>query len=49
MQDEGKVYGFTISLYEYQRTIPTLWETTKSEYNTHRVCLAIDLSNRRVY
>lgn len=31
MQDEKKVYGFTISLYEYQRTIPTLWETTKSE------------------
>ncbi|KAJ7235487.1 glycosyltransferase family 15 protein [Mycena rebaudengoi] len=29
MQDEGKKYGFTISLPEYERTIPTLWETVK--------------------
>ncbi|KZT42076.1 glycosyltransferase family 15 protein [Sistotremastrum suecicum HHB10207 ss-3] len=29
MQDGNKVYGFTISLYEYESTIPTLWETTK--------------------
>ncbi|KIM28834.1 glycosyltransferase family 15 protein [Serendipita vermifera MAFF 305830] len=29
MQDENKVYGFTLSLYEYQRTIPTLWDATK--------------------
>ena len=34
MQDEGKVYGFTISLYEYGGTIPTLWETTRSEFKT---------------
>jgi len=35
MQDEKKVYGFTISLYEYQRTIPTLWETTKKFIEQH--------------
>jgi len=51
MQDEGKIYGFTISLYEYQRTIPTLWETTKSEFKTLLVCVytAIDPYDRRVY
>ncbi|TFL05206.1 glycosyltransferase family 15 protein [Pterulicium gracile] len=25
MQDEGKVYGFTITMYEFIKTIPTLW------------------------
>jgi len=29
MQDNKKVYGFTISLYEYIETIPTLWDATK--------------------
>jgi alpha 1,2-mannosyltransferase len=29
LADEGKVYGFTISLYEFSRTITTLWQTTK--------------------
>lgn len=29
MSQNGKKYGFTISLYEYIETIPTLWETTK--------------------
>lgn len=29
MQDNNKVYGFTVSLFEYEATIPTLWETTK--------------------
>ncbi|KAJ7235488.1 glycosyltransferase family 15 protein [Mycena rebaudengoi] len=29
MQDEGKKYGFTISLPEYEDTIPTLWQTVK--------------------
>jgi alpha 1,2-mannosyltransferase len=32
MQDEEKVYGFTLSLYEYQKTIPTLWDATKGGY-----------------
>lgn len=29
MQDQKKVYGFTISLYEYEATIPTLWQAVK--------------------
>ncbi|KAJ7604054.1 glycosyltransferase family 15 protein [Mycena polygramma] len=29
MQDEGKKYGFTISLPEYIATIPTLWSAVK--------------------
>ncbi|KAF8746158.1 hypothetical protein AX14_000201 [Amanita brunnescens Koide BX004] len=29
MQDHNKVYGFTISLYEYIETIPTLWDAVK--------------------
>lgn len=31
MQDQGKLYGFTLSLYEYQATIPTLWDHVKGE------------------
>ena len=27
MQDNDKVYGFTITMYEYEATIPTLWST----------------------
>ncbi|KAF5391378.1 hypothetical protein D9757_001875 [Collybiopsis confluens] len=33
MQDQNKVYGFTVSLYEYEATIPTLWDTVKSDYS----------------
>ncbi|RXK38641.1 alpha 1,2-mannosyltransferase [Tremella mesenterica] len=29
MQDGDKVYGFTLSLFEYVETIPTLWDTVK--------------------
>ncbi|KAN0077987.1 glycosyltransferase family 15 protein [Tylopilus felleus] len=29
MQDHNKTYGFTISLYEFQATIPSLWDTVK--------------------
>ena len=29
MEDNGKDYGFTIMLPEYEATIPTLWDTTK--------------------
>jgi len=35
MQDGNKVYGFTVSLYEYEATIPTLWETTKEFIKEH--------------
>lgn len=29
MQDQNKVYGFTISLFEYIETIPSLWDSVK--------------------
>ncbi|KAK6200469.1 glycolipid 2-alpha-mannosyltransferase [Scheffersomyces amazonensis] len=29
MEDNNKVYGFTISIHEFLATIPTLWEHTK--------------------
>ncbi|KAF5330301.1 hypothetical protein D9619_005523 [Psilocybe cf. subviscida] len=29
MQDQNKMYGFTVSLYEYELTIPTLWDAVK--------------------
>lgn len=38
MQDQKKVYGFTISLPEYEATIPTLWDAVKEfmkEYPDH--------------
>lgn len=31
MQENKKLYGFTISMYEFQRTVPTLWEATKGK------------------
>lgn len=39
MQDEKKVYGFTISLPEYEATIPTLWNAVKefTKGNPHLV------------
>ena len=30
MEDNNKVYGFTISIHEFRATIPTLWDTTKN-------------------
>ncbi|EIN07347.1 glycosyltransferase family 15 protein [Punctularia strigosozonata HHB-11173 SS5] len=35
MQDGDKVYGFTVSLYEYEATIPTLWSATKEFINAN--------------
>ncbi|KAF5353136.1 hypothetical protein D9758_008774 [Tetrapyrgos nigripes] len=35
LRDNNKIYGFTISFYEWEKTIPTLWDTVKrfmSEY-----------------
>lgn len=29
MEDNNKVYGFTISIHEFEKTIPTLWKHTK--------------------
>ncbi|KAG5642957.1 hypothetical protein DXG03_001839 [Asterophora parasitica] len=33
MQDQKKVYAFTVSLFEYEATIPTLWDAVK-EFTT---------------
>ncbi|KAI8818618.1 Mnt1 protein [Fimicolochytrium jonesii] len=30
MQENNKLYGFTVSLTEFRATIPTLWETTRA-------------------
>ncbi|AMD20773.1 HDR030Wp [Eremothecium sinecaudum] len=35
MQDNDKAYGFTISIHEYEATIPTLWEATKEFIELH--------------
>lgn len=42
MQMNNKTYGFTMALYEYQETIPTLWETTKKFFAAHPDYLAKD-------
>jgi alpha 1,2-mannosyltransferase len=33
MEDNNKTYGFTISMYEFAETIPTLWKTTMDFLN----------------
>ncbi|KAG6890686.1 hypothetical protein C0995_005058 [Termitomyces sp. Mi166 len=35
MEDNDKVYGFTISLVEWEATIPTLWSTVKEFITLH--------------
>lgn len=35
MKDEGKKYSFTLSLYEYVETIPTLWDSVKKFMAKH--------------
>jgi len=42
MQDQNKVYGFTLSLYEYIETIPTLWDSVKEFINLHPEYIAED-------
>ncbi|KAI6022688.1 glycosyltransferase family 15 protein [Pisolithus marmoratus] len=42
MQDQNKVYGFTISLYEYETTIPTLWSSVKEFLNENPDLLPAD-------
>lgn len=37
MQDQNKVYGFTISLFEYIETIPTLWDAVKGKMMWHEI------------
>lgn len=35
MQETGKVYGFTIAMYEFEKTIMTLWPTVKEFIKLH--------------
>ncbi|ORX39932.1 putative alpha-1,2-mannosyltransferase [Kockovaella imperatae] len=42
MQNEKKVYGFTLSLYEYIETIPTLWDSVKEFIALHPEYVAAD-------
>jgi len=35
MQDQNKMYGFTVSLYEYEATIPTLWSAVREFINAN--------------
>jgi len=44
MEDNNKVYGFVITMYEYIKTIPTLWEHTKDFINLHPEYVAKDNS-----
>jgi alpha 1,2-mannosyltransferase len=42
MKDHNRTYGFVVSLYEYQDTIPSLWKTTKGGFETAFVDLVVD-------
>ncbi|KAF7344394.1 Glycosyltransferase family 15 protein [Mycena sanguinolenta] len=42
MQDNDKVYGFTISFYEWEPTIPTLWKNVKEFITKHPEHVAPD-------
>lgn len=42
MEDNNKVYGFTITIHEFVKTIPTLWERTKEFISAHPEYIAKD-------
>ncbi|KAJ7641749.1 glycosyltransferase family 15 protein [Roridomyces roridus] len=42
MQDRNKVYGFTITMYEFDKTIPTLWGHVKDFMKLHPEHIAKD-------
>ncbi|KAI0919682.1 hypothetical protein AcV5_001678 [Taiwanofungus camphoratus] len=42
MEDHNKIYGFTITMYEYHATIPTLWDTTKDFIREHPEYISSD-------
>ncbi|KAG2736029.1 hypothetical protein G9P44_000119 [Scheffersomyces stipitis] len=42
MQDNNKVYGFTISIHEFRKTIPSLWGHTKDFIKLHPEHVAED-------
>ncbi|PFH47538.1 glycosyltransferase family 15 protein [Amanita thiersii Skay4041] len=42
MEDHDKVYSFTIAMYEFEATIPTLWQTVTDFKNKHPEFIAKD-------
>ncbi|KAL1705570.1 glycosyltransferase family 15 protein [Schizophyllum commune] len=42
MQENNKVYAFTIAMYEFEATIPTLWSTVKDFIKEHPEYVAED-------
>lgn len=42
MEEHDKIYGFTIALYEYQKTIPTLWGHIRDFMAKHPQYMASD-------
>ncbi|KAL5356004.1 nucleotide-diphospho-sugar transferase [Aspergillus floccosus] len=44
MKDNNKKYSFTLSLYEYYETIPTLWDSVKKFMGNHPEHIAEDNS-----
>ncbi|GAA5888928.1 hypothetical protein JCM5296_002741 [Sporobolomyces johnsonii] len=42
MEANEKVYGFTITLYEYRRTVESLWDTTREFARLHPEYIAED-------
>ncbi|KAG7661733.1 uncharacterized protein J8A68_004791 [[Candida] subhashii] len=42
MQDNNKVYGFTIAFHEFRNTIPTLWKSTQEFLDHHPEYIAED-------
>ncbi|KAJ3556164.1 hypothetical protein NP233_g12040 [Leucocoprinus birnbaumii] len=42
MEDNNKTYSFTITMYEYEATIPTLWKTVKEFKDKHPEYIAQD-------
>ncbi|OBA24299.1 glycosyl transferase [Metschnikowia bicuspidata var. bicuspidata NRRL YB-4993] len=42
MEENGKDYGFTITIHEFEKTIPTLWQHTKDFIKLHPEHVAQD-------
>lgn len=42
MEANNKVYGFVIALYEYRRTVETLWDATREFARLHPEYIADD-------
>jgi alpha 1,2-mannosyltransferase len=40
MEGANKTYGFTLTLYEFDKTIPTLWDTVKDFMREHPQAVA---------